>query len=112
MWGNDSDSEYKKGYVELMAHAKDFNCFQLQELEDMVDTNIAASPIANSPYVKGVKEGLYVLRAKLGMVEATEIASRMKRFDSNPIVLETVEKNSHITKLIEQCNLLWKRQKL
>ena len=109
MWGNDSDREYKKGYVELIALAKDFNCFQLQELEEMVDKNIAASPIANSPYVKGVKHGLRGMRYKLHMPAQ---AVDLKQYDATPKVTEIVEKNSHITKLIESCNLLWKRQKL
>lgn len=106
MWGNNSDSAYKKGYSELMAHAKDFNCFQLQELEEMVDKNIAASPIANSPYVKGVKEGLRVMKVRLNMPEVVSVKVKL----TEPT--ETVEINSHITKLIDSVNMIWKRQKL
>lgn len=108
MWENNSDSTYKKGYSELMAHAKDFNCFQLQELEEMVDKIIAASPIANSPYVKGVKEGLRVMKVRLNMPEVVSVKVKL----TEPTVLETVEINSHITKLIDSVNMIWKRQKL
>lgn len=107
MWENNSDTEYKRGYAKLMAHAKDFNCFQLQELEGMVDKNIAASSIGNSPYVKGVKQGLLEMRYKLRM-PAQPVD--LKQYDATP--LETVEINSHITKLIDSVNMKWKRQKL
>jgi len=108
VWGNDSDAEYKKGYSELMAHTRGFNCFQLQELEEMVDKNIAASPIGNTPYVKGVKEGLRVMKVKLNMPEVVPVKVK----PSELTVLETVEKNSHILKLIDEVNMKWKRQKL
>ena len=106
MWGNNSDTEYKKGYSELMAHTRGFNCFQLQELEEMVDKNIAASPIANSPYVKGVKEGLRVMKVRLNMPEVVPVKVKL------PEPTETVEINSHITNLIDSVNMIWKRQKL
>ena len=108
MWGNNSDSTYKKGYAKLMAHAKDFNCFQLQELEDMINRSIASGSIANEPYVKGVKEGLRVMKVKLNMPEVVPVKVK----PSELTVLETVEKNSHILKFIDEVNMKWKRQKL
>lgn len=109
MWENNSDSTYRKGYAKLMAHAKDFNCFQLQELEEMVDKNIAASPIANSPYAKGVKEGLRVMKVRLNMPEVVPIKIEPIVSEQVKPNMETMEKNSHIVKLIESVNMIWKR---
>lgn len=84
--------EYNRGYNECLAYAGKYNLQALRDMKDAIENQLKAGDIIENDYIKGVIFGIDVLKMKL-VHEARQ----------------PIPKNSHIEKLINECNMLWKR---